>query len=41
MISSGLVREAVTSGFAALWIAFLAPALFARMGLSRHLPQIR
>ncbi|MBF2009469.1 MAG: phosphatase PAP2 family protein [Chlorogloeopsis fritschii C42_A2020_084] len=41
MISSGLVREAVTSGFAALWIAFLAPALFASMGLSRHLPRTR
>jgi membrane-associated phospholipid phosphatase len=37
IISSGLVREAVTSGFAALWVSFLAPALFASMGLSRHL----
>ncbi len=39
IISSGLVREAVTSGLAALWIALLAPRLFASMGLSEKLPR--
>ncbi|WNN89423.1 hypothetical protein [Gloeocapsopsis dulcis] len=37
ILSSGLTREVVTSGLVALWIAFLAPALFASMGFSGHL----
>jgi membrane-associated phospholipid phosphatase len=33
---SDSVRDAVAFGLAALWIAFLAPALFVNMGMSRH-----
>ncbi|MBE9193185.1 phosphatase PAP2 family protein [Gloeocapsopsis crepidinum LEGE 06123] len=37
ILSGGLTREVVTSSLVALWVAFLAPALFTRMGFSRDL----